>query len=87
MKMRRPQSCRVFSSSTPGGTLPSSTLPQTAVTGAILFELPQHPQIADVSRVEDVAHAFERAGNLGIKLPVGVGNDSDEILTHGLPFR
>ena len=54
--------------------------------GGNLFKLPKHSQVTNVSRVEDVAHAFEHAGNLGIKQPVCVGNDSDELLTHGFPF-
>jgi hypothetical protein len=54
--------------------------------GGNLFKLPKHSQVTNVSRVEDVAHAFEHAGNLGIKLPVCIGNDSDELSTHGFPF-
>ena len=54
--------------------------------GGNLFKLMEHPQTSKVASVEDVAHAFEHAGNLGIKLPVCVGNDSDELLTHSFPF-
>ena len=52
-----------------------------------LFKLMEHPQTSNVASVEDVAHAFEHAGNLGIKLPMCIGNDSDEILTHGFLLR
>ena len=54
--------------------------------GGNLFKLMEHPQASNVASVEDVAHAFEHAGNLGIKLSVCVGNDSDELLTHGFPL-
>jgi len=51
--------------------------------GGNLFKLSKHPQVTNVARVEDVAHSFEHAGKLGIKLPVCVGNHSDEFLIHG----
>ena len=47
------------------------------------FKLLQHTQISNVTRVEDVAHSLEYGRNVGVKLSVCVGNDSDEVLTHG----
>ena len=46
------------------------------------FELPQHLEISDVSCMENVPDALEHLGNLGIKLPVCVRNDSNEVLNH-----
>ena len=83
--MRRPASSITASD---GNTLcsSSSTLPETAVTGAICLQLFDHGPIANVPGVENVIDASEVSPDGRIEQAVGIGNDADQNgspLVHG----
>ena len=72
-------------------SLPSSMLPATAVTGAILLERLESRRVHDVAGVDDVVDAGELLEDLRVEVTVRVGDHADTRalarLDHGHPPR